>query len=370
MTVCVNVDLGAFSYPIFIGATDGFAMPAFWKAARADRYFIVSDENVAPLYLADLKKALGEGTVPDIYIVPPGEASKTMAVYQRICEVFLNRGITRTDAIIALGGGVVGDLAGFVAATILRGVKYIQIPTSLLAQVDSAVGGKTGINAGPGKNLIGAFYLPVAVLADNRVLQTLRRRERIAGYAEILKYALLGDKVFFEWLDDRGGDVLNGDAAAVTHAVETSCRTKADIVAADEREAGVRALLNLGHTFGHALESYAGYNGDLLHGEAVLLGMDMAFAFSVYLGFCPREEYHLLRDHYKKLGLWPDYRMSIKPDEMIARMHHDKKAESGQIILILVKGIGKAYIERTIKTAIVREFLQDYLQQQDKANGI
>lgn len=368
MTVSVTVDLGDRSYPVLIG-------PALYDdlAARleqhtgAERYFIISDKTVAPLYLKALTDTLD---IADTYIVDGGEASKSFAVYQAVCEQFSNTGVIRNTAVIALGGGVVGDLAGFVAATLLRGIKYVQLPTTLLAQVDSSVGGKTGINSPAGKNLIGAFYQPSLVLADTDVLDTLPARQMKAGYAEILKYGLIDDPDFFDWLDDNGTKVLDRETSALQYAVEKSCLAKARVVAGDETEQGRRALLNLGHSFGHALEVDAGYDGRLLHGEAVAIGMDMALALSVRLGICPAADLERLRAHYDKTGLWPAYRPALSAERMIAHMAKDKKNTQDQIVLILSRGIGKAFVDKTVRPAVLKEFLENYLKPiEDRAHG-
>ncbi len=262
---------------------------------------IVSDSNVAPLHLDNLTTSLERVCRRcDSLIVPAGEASKSMAVLAKLLDDILALGVDRGLVLIALGGGVIGDLAGFAAASLLRGVDYIQVPTSLLAQVDSSVGGKTGVNAAKGKNLIGAFYQPRAVLADTGVLASLPSRELHAGYAEIVKYGLLGDAEFFGWLETNSRAVLALEEEALRHAIKTSCAAKAAIVEADEREAGQRALLNLGHTFAHAFEAEAHYDGRLLHGEAVAAGMGVAFELSARLGYCPEDDVARCKAHYRK----------------------------------------------------------------------
>ena len=277
----VTIDLGKRSYPIDIGASllDSLAdnLP---KAVESSRFYVVTDDQVGPLYLEALKSGI---PLADIYTLPAGEGSKNLDHWQRICTQFLSAGITRKDAVVALGGGVVGDIAGFAAASIMRGTHFIQIPTTLLAQVDSAVGGKTAVNTTFGKNLIGSFYQPQWVLSDTKTLNTLPDRQMRAGYGEVLKYALIDNPAFFEWLETHAGDVLNRSPKHLNNAIAVSCRAKADIVTRDETEQGARALLNLGHTFAHALEAEAGYDGRLLHGEAVLMGMDMAQRLSLKL---------------------------------------------------------------------------------------
>jgi len=262
--------------------------------------------------------------------------------------------------VVALGGGVIGDLAGFAAAVLLRGVRFVQVPTTLLAQVDSSVGGKTAIDTAHGKNLVGAFHQPRLVLADTGVLDTLPRRELLAGYAEVLKYALLGDPGFFDWLEANGRKVIAGDAGARAHAIVTSCAAKAEIVAADEREAGARALLNLGHTFGHALEAETGYDGSLLHGEAVAIGMVLAFALSERLGLCPSADTARVRRHMADVGLptgLPGGR-AWDAGRLLDHMTRDKKARDGRATFVLVRGIGRAYVEPEVDPAEVRALLE------------
>lgn len=360
MTVTVKVDLGARSYPVLIGpALYGDLGAVLQNHVAADRYLLVTDRTVADLYLEDFSKAIA---LADTYIIEAGEASKDFANYQAIITQFLSKTVTRNTAIIALGGGVVGDLAGFVAATLLRGIKYVQVPTTLLAQVDSAVGGKTGINTPAGKNLVGAFYQPDLVLANTDVLDSLPLRARKAGYAEILKYGLIDDPAFFDWLEDNAQPVLSGDSKALQYAVAHSCKAKARVVAGDETEQGRRALLNLGHSFGHALEAEAGYDGRLLHGEAVAIGMDMALAFSVALGFCPEADLQRLRRHYEQTGLWPDYKPDLTASRMLDHMKRDKKNSRDQIVLILAHGIGKAFVDKNVPEAVLNDFITNYLE--------
>jgi 3-dehydroquinate synthase len=325
---------------------------------------IVTDSNVAALHLTRLEQALLSAghSVPTPIIVPAGEASKDFATLQRLLGYLFDRKLDRASCLIALGGGVIGDLTGFAAAIALRGVDFVQIPTTLLAQVDSSVGGKTGINSPHGKNTIGAFNQPRLVLADVDVLQSLPLRELKAGYAEVVKYGLIRDYDFFRWCEGHGAALLAGDSAAQIYAVEQSCRAKAAIVAADERESGDRALLNFGHTFGHALEATHGYGATLLHGEAVSIGMAMAFALSVRLGLCPASECDAVIAHLKALGLPtrpPAYDYDL--DRLLALMAQDKKAERGRLTLILTRGIGKAFVAKAVEPTAVRELWQDYL---------
>jgi 3-dehydroquinate synthase len=358
----VRVGLGARSYDIVIGPGLLAGAGAQIRKVAADRRLVVvSDENVAPLYLDKLMGALAAANIeaPPSVIVPAGEGSKSLDSYARTMEQLLAHGIDRKTVVVALGGGVVGDLAGFAAATLLRGIDFIQIPTTLLAQVDSSVGGKTGIDSAHGKNLIGAFHQPLQVLADTGCLTTLPSRELKAGYAEIVKYGLLGDPEFFEWLDERGGDVLAGDPDALIHAIATSCRAKAEIVAEDEREGGKRALLNLGHTFGHALEAETGFGEVLNHGEAVSVGMVLAFDLSVRLGHCPVNDLMRVRAHLKSHGLpvSPPHGVPFEPHGLVRRMQGDKKAERGRLTFVLVRGIGQAFVARDVASSTVEAAL-------------
>jgi len=348
----VTVALGERSYPIHIGSgllehgADMIASAGDWRQCA-----IVTDETVAVLHLATLQDSLSRaGLAVEPVVVPAGEASKSFAQLAPLCEALLSRGIERGDAVIALGGGMIGDLAGFAASILRRGVALIQAPTTLLAQVDSSVGGKTGINTPQGKNLIGTFHQPRLVIADTRTLDTLPARELRAGYAETVKYGLIGDSGFFAWLEENGPALLAGDGAARAYAIEQSCRAKAEIVAADEREAGQRALLNLGHTFGHALEAWAGYSGDLLHGEAVSIGMLLAFKLSERLGRCPPGQQERVRAHLLAAGLPVAIRDLAaagralpEPDELIAHMMQDKKVSRGRLTFVLVREIGAAF---------------------------
>jgi 3-dehydroquinate synthase len=354
----VRIDLGSRGYDIMIGAgLMGRAGELVAEVAKGRRLVIVSDTNVAALYLNRLELALAAGgfSAPTSIVVPAGEESKSLASFGEAAERILALGIDRKTVIVALGGGVVGDLAGFLAATLLRGIDFIQIPTSLLAQVDSSVGGKTGIDSAHGKNLIGAFHQPLLVLADIDALTTLPPRELKAGYAEIVKYALLGDPVFFEWLEEHGASLLAGEPEALTHAIATSCRAKAAIVEEDEREGGRRALLNLGHTFAHAFEAEAGFGPSLNHGEAVSIGMVLAFDLSVRLGFCPVNDLMRMRRHLAHHGLpvSPPGMINFEPHALIQRMGSDKKAEGGKLTFILVKGIGQAFVTRGVRPSAV-----------------
>jgi 3-dehydroquinate synthase len=311
---------------------------------------------------SSLEKA---GVTVTAIVLPAGEATKSYAQLASLCDRLLEAGIERKDCIIAFGGGVIGDLAGFAAAIVRRGIDFIQIPTSLLAQVDSSVGGKTGINSPFGKNLVGAFHQPIAVIADIDALNTLPERQLAAGYAEVAKYGLLGDADFFAWLEQNASRILAGDPQARVRAIRTSCEAKAEIVAQDEKEHGRRALLNLGHTFGHALEAATGYSDTLLHGEAVAIGMATAFRFSERLGRCPGGAAERVEKHLASVGL-PVSMAPVRqhlPDEdgLLNLMRQDKKAEGGKINFVLVKDIGNAYIDRSITEEVLREFLADEL---------
>lgn len=314
---------------------------------RARRAFIITDRNVAPVALARVKAAWG-GACHEL-ILPAGEESKSTDNLYFILSWMLGTGIDRGSVVIALGGGVIGDIAGLAAALVLRGVPYIQIPTSLLAMVDSAVGGKTAVNMPQGKNLVGAFHQPALVVCDTAVLQTLPDREMRAGYAEILKYALIDDPSFFEWLETHGDAVLARDAGALRYAVLTCCRKKAAIVAADERDTGQRMLLNLGHTFAHGIEAAAGYDGRVLHGEAVAAGMVLAFRLSQVRGY--GADPAPVAAHLEKRGLAPDWRTLLPEsaaNDIMAAMEHDKKAVQGYMTFVMARGIGRAFIDRTV----------------------
>ncbi|MFP3944387.1 MAG: 3-dehydroquinate synthase [Alphaproteobacteria bacterium] len=359
----LRVELEGRGYDIVIGS--GLLERAGECAApllARPRTVIVTDENVAGLHLSRLQEGLAAGGVRSgAVILPPGEATKSFAHLERLCGELLERGVERRDTIIAFGGGVTGDLTGFAAAILRRGIRFIQIPTTLLAQVDSSVGGKTGINTAQGKNLVGAFHQPSLVLADLSVLKTLPRRERLSGYAEVVKYAVLGDRAFFDWLEAHGADVLEGEPAATAHAVETSCRMKAAIVAADEREGGRRALLNLGHTFGHALEAATGYSERLTHGEAVAAGMGLACDLSERLGHAPPGTAAALRAHLQRAGL--PSRLADIPGapvaagELLHHMRQDKKARGGRPVFILVRNIGEAFIAADVPLSEVEAVL-------------
>ncbi|MGV1014537.1 MAG: 3-dehydroquinate synthase, partial [Methyloceanibacter sp.] len=351
----IDVTLPGRSYPIVIG--DDLLVSAGGRIAKVlpgARCAVVTDANVAALYLSPLKESLeARSAFLGDAVVAPGEASKSFPVLARLSETLLKLGVERGDAVIALGGGVIGDLAGFAASILRRGVRLVQMPTTLLAQVDSSVGGKTGIDTPQGKNLIGTFHQPSLVLADISTLSTLSPREFRAGYAEVMKYGLLGDAPFFSWLEKHWQSVFSGEGPERLKAIDTSVRAKAAIVEADEREeTGTRALLNLGHTFGHALEAYAGYSDRLLHGEAIAIGMNLAFAFSVEQGLCPPEDEARVERHLAKAGL-PAKIADIKgkaptPGQLLRLMAQDKKVQGGKLALVLVRGIGQAFVERDV----------------------
>jgi 3-dehydroquinate synthase len=354
----VRVGLEGRGYDIVIGPGLMGRLGTLIKDTIGDRPLIlVSDETVAALYRSKVEAALAAAGIapPPAILFPAGEENKSLANYARLAEQALALGVERKTVILALGGGVVGDLAGFLAATLLRGIDFIQIPTTLLAQVDSSVGGKTGIDSTHGKNLIGAFHQPLLVVADTDTLTTLPSRELKAGYAEVVKYGLLGDPGFFEWLEENGADVLQGDPAAQVYAIKRSCEAKAAIVAADEREGGQRALLNLGHTFGHALEVESGFGTVLNHGEAVSIGMVMAFDLSVRLGHCSPNDLMRMRAHLRGHGLpvSPPHDVDFEPHALIRRMQGDKKAERGRLTFVLVNGIGQAFVAKDVAQSIV-----------------
>lgn len=364
----VNVALGEHTYDIVIGrgqiATLGVRAAALKPGAKAA---IVTDDTVASLHLEAAEAALASaGLAPSRVIVEAGESTKSFSGFECVCEALIGASVERGDLVVALGGGVVGDLAGFAAATVRRGLDYIQVPTTLLAQVDSSVGGKTAINSRHGKNLVGAFHQPILVVTDTAVLDTLPPRQFRAGYAEIVKYGLLGDAGFFAWLEANVTEVFAGGAAR-EHAIATSCRMKAAIVARDERETGDRALLNLGHTFGHALEAGAGFSDRLLHGEAVALGTALAAEFSARLGILAPDHPARIIRHLKGVGL-PVRVANVAGgvrdvDRLMELMRQDKKVRRGKPTLILLRDIGAAYISHDVDAALLRAFLVEKLDE-------
>ncbi len=356
--IIVKVPLGSRSYDIVIGPGLLVDLGHWLDPVIGDgKVHIVTDETVFDLYksrLYALERAIS------VTVLPVGEAQKSFETLQQVLDDMFEQGLDRNDTLLAFGGGVIGDLTGFAASVYKRGCQFVQVPTTLLAQVDSSVGGKTAINVPAGKNLVGAFYQPKIVIADVDVLSTLPDRELKAGYAEVLKYGLLGDIEFFNWLEDQGENVLALNSEALSQAVATSCRTKANIVAADERERGQRALLNLGHTFGHALEAEAGYGSDLLHGEAVSAGMAMAFEFSVRQGLCDENASDQIKTHLSKTGLTSisDVSQWLRdPDRLLKHMMQDKKNEGGALTLILARAIGDAFIDKGVDQTEVKTYL-------------
>ena len=367
MSDIVRVELGSRSYDVVIGTgLIGAAAEHVMPLLSRPRVFILTDSRVAGLHLEPLQAGLdGAGVASSAHVLPEGEATKSWDGLQSALGWLLDQKAERRDMVVALGGGVIGDLAGFAAAILRRGVRFVQIPTSLLAQVDSSVGGKTGINVPQGKNLIGAFHQPSLVLADIDVLETLTPRDFLAGYGEVVKYGLLGDAAFFDWLEREGPALAGGAAAARAHAVRRSVQMKADIVARDETEEGDRALLNLGHTFCHALEAATGYSDRLLHGEGVAIGCALAFETSARLGLCAQEDPSRVRAHLKAMGMKTD--LSDIPgdlpdaDGLLALMAQDKKVIDGRLRFILARGIGQAFVAEDVDPAIVKGVLADAL---------
>jgi 3-dehydroquinate synthase len=363
----VEVPLGSRSYTVRIAPgliaqagreiTDLLPRPRTW---------IVTDETVADLHLDALVSGLFEAGIESaVHVLPAGEATKSWPYLTDTVEWLLSQKVERRDVVIAFGGGVIGDLVGFAAAILRRGVRFVQMPTTLLAQVDSSVGGKTGINTRQGKNLVGAFHQPARVLADIGVLETLAPRDFLAGYGEVAKYGLLGDADFFAWLECHGPALAAGDAALRAEAIRRSVQMKADIVARDETEQGDRALLNLGHTFGHALEAATGYSDRLLHGEGVAIGCALAFELSARLDLCSQEEPVRVRTHLADMGMKRDIG-DIEgdlpdTDGLLGLMAQDKKVEEGRLKFILARGIGEAFVARDVPADVLRSVLQEAL---------
>lgn len=364
----IHIDLGERSYNIHIGgdlmtrAADVVPVPLSGRSV-----FIITDDNVEQ-YAAQVQASFEKAGVSrvDVLSLPAGEQTKSFAQIENVTGWLLENGLNRQSLLVALGGGVIGDLTGFAAAIVMRGVPFIQIPTTLLAQVDSSVGGKTGINTAQGKNLVGAFYQPAAVIIDTDVLGTLPEREMRAGFAEVVKYGFIRDAAFFDWLLQNYEAVLAGEEKALSNAIAVSCKIKADVVQEDEREGGVRALLNLGHTFGHALEAAAGYDGRLLHGEAVSIGILMAFDLSVRLGHCGEKEYAAARDLLEKAGMKTRL-LDIVPaldtdiESLLGSMAKDKKVKDGKMHFVLVNTIGDSFVSADVDEALVRDVLNDFL---------
>lgn len=358
----VTVELGNRSYPILIeaGLLTRVAEHLAPLAARR-RMAIVTDENVRE-HLSTVRASLSAaGVATEALVLPPGEQIKSWSTLAQVCDWLLTQGVERGDHVIALGGGVIGDLVGFACAILKRGCGFVQVPTTLLAQVDSSVGGKTAINTAAGKNLVGAFHQPALVLIDPAVLDTLPAREVRAGYAEVVKYGLIDDAPFFAWCEAHGAALLAGDPTAREHAIAHSVAAKARIVAADEHETnGTRALLNLGHTFGHALEAEARFDGSLIHGEGVAAGMALAFRFSATRGLCPAEDAERVAAHLRAAGL-PDglaaAGITAAGARLVEHMRHDKKMAAGTLPFLLVRGIGRTYLDRSVDLADVERFL-------------
>jgi 3-dehydroquinate synthase len=366
MIETVAVPLGARAYDVRIG--EGLLATAGAEIAPLlgrPRVAILTEERVAALHLAALRAGLAAAGISSAVLeLPPGEASKDWSTLASAVEWLVAQKVARDDLVVAFGGGVIGDLAGFAAAILRRGVGYVQIPTTLLAQVDSSVGGKTGINSTQGKNLIGAFHQPRRVLADTALLDTLPQRDLLAGYAEVAKYGLLGDAGFFGWLEENGAALRAGDPAARLHAVRRSCEMKAEIVVRDETEQGDRALLNLGHTFGHALEAATGYTDRLLHGEGVAIGCQLAFDLSARLGLCPQEAPARVAAHFRAMGLreLADIPGALPDAEaLVGLMGQDKKVRDGRLAFVLARDIGAACVVRDVDLDVVRALLDEAL---------
>jgi len=365
----LRVDLGDRSYDILIGEglVDGVGARIEPLLTRR-KVAIVTDENVAALHLPTLEAALtAQGISSTALTLPAGEATKNWAALQQVVEWLIAEKVERDDLVIAFGGGVIGDLTGFAAAILRRGVRFVQIPTTLLSQVDSSVGGKTGINSPQGKNLIGAFAQPSLVLADVGILGTLTDRDFIAGYGEVVKYGMLGDAAFFAWLEDNAPDLAAGNVEKRIYAVRRSCEMKAEIVARDEQERGDRALLNLGHTFGHALEAATGYSDRLLHGEGVAIGCALAFELSQRLGLCSQECPSRVRAHLRQMNMKTDLSDIAgdlpDADGLLALMAQDKKVQAGKLRFILARDIGDTFVADDVDLAVVKDILTEALSQ-------
>lgn len=363
----VHVPLPGREYDVVIGP--GLIAQAGAHIApllRRPKIAVIADVHVADLHLDALRAGVSaEGITMEVLTLPRGEGTKSWPFLEQAVEWLLDQKVERGDVVVAFGGGVIGDLVGFAAAILRRGVRFVQLPTSLLAQVDSSVGGKTGINSPHGKNLIGAFHQPSLVLADTELLGTLTARDFLAGYGEVVKYGLLGDAKFFDWLEEQGPALASGDMAARVSAVTRSIEMKAEIVLRDEKEAGDRALLNLGHTFGHALEAATGYSDRLLHGEGVAVGCALAFELSARMGLCSQESPSRVRAHLKTMGMKTDLSdiQGDLPDAdgLLALMGQDKKVVDGALRFILARDIGDSFVTADVDPAVVRVLLQDAL---------
>jgi len=375
MSQKITVALNEHSYDIQVG--DGLLDQAGQLIApllNRPRTVVISDENVARHQLPRLEAALNSAAIAfDVIILPAGEGSKSFGHLESLLDQLLALHLERQDTIIAFGGGVIGDLVGFAASIYQRGIGFIQIPTTLLSQVDSSVGGKTGINTPRGKNLVGSFHQPKFVLSDVSTLDSLPRRQLLAGYAEVVKYGLIDDATFFHWLEDHGAEIIAGDRVAQIRAILTSCAAKARVVAQDEKERGARALLNLGHTFGHALEAECGYSDRLLHGEAVAIGTVMAFDLSVRMGLCPAEDAARVRRHFDRLSLptrisnvnHPVSQAISQAGMTAARLldhtRHDKKRAQGKVTFVLLSGIGQAFLSNAVSPDDIKDIFQTAL---------
>lgn len=367
-TKIVTINLDSRSYDIYIGSGLLYRIGDFVPVELEGRsVFIVTDKAVET-YARQIVDILLQEKVSkaEVLSLTGGEQAKSFRNAEKVSGWLLDNGVARDSIIFAIGGGVIGDLTGFCASIILRGVPFVQVPTTLLSLVDSSVGGKTGINTTQGKNLVGSFYQPVAVIADIDMLKTLPQRELLAGYAEIAKYGLINDPGFFTWLESNGRGICELDSDAITNAIEISVRAKAAVVQADEREEGQRALLNLGHTFGHALEAAAGYDGRLLHGEAVAIGIVMAFDLSSRMELCSRQDFERVERHFTNVGLptrasFIDPPLSTSVDRLIQLMGRDKKASKGKMRFILANGIGEAFIAEDVPVNLVKDVIRDSL---------
>lgn len=366
----VNVKLSDHSYDIVIGS--GLLQKSgdyISKVIEPGKICVVTDEEVSKYHLFKVTRSLMQSgfDVTQPIVLPSGEITKNFKDLQLVVTSALSYGLNRDSTVVALGGGVIGDITGFAASIIMRGINFVQIPTTLLAQVDSSVGGKTAINTNQGKNLVGTFYQPDMVLVDMDVLQTLPKRELLSGYSEVVKYALINNPRFFDWLDKNcykmlDGDILDDNGHVLSYAVETCCKAKSKIVKQDEREdRGVRDVLNLGHTFGHAIEAFSNYDNSCLHGEAISIGMLMAFEFSHELGLCPKEDVQRVRWHFEKLGMMICPPFLITADDMMKYIEKDKKRRGAKINMILTKGIGKAFVSHDVDEKDIRSFLMEKL---------
>ncbi|MEQ1752798.1 MAG: 3-dehydroquinate synthase [Micropepsaceae bacterium] len=365
----LHVDLSGRAYDIIVGASVLEAAGSeISKLKKARRAFVVTDENVARLHLPTLKKSLDQASISHTAVIlPPGEASKSFAMLEHVVTRMLEANLERTDLVLALGGGVIGDLAGFAAGIAKRGLDYVQLPTTLLSQVDSSVGGKTAIDTPQGKNLVGLFHQPILVLADTAVLGTLPAREMRSGYAEILKYGLISDAKFADWLTQNVDQILQAPGAERTRSIVTSCEMKARVVEADEREQGQRALLNLGHTFGHAIEACMNYSGRILHGEAIAVGFIMAFELSERLKLCPQGRADRVREMVARAKLPTSIaelpELGAGPEDLIQLMLQDKKAKDGRLTLILAHDIGQAFVAQDVDAQAIHALYKDALSQ-------